>query len=167
MSRSTLYLLAGLMAVVAVGCVPPPTQPDGGTTVNQNVNVNVGQGGPGASPSPGAGGAVARVGIGKFGERCPAGTQPSGNGAGVRVGCEADITCSPYNSQNEELFDLAIIGPAPTSFAAVSGQDNATFTQSGSNPYNGEAVGRRAGTLTLSCTVKSVTSQPYTLTVVQ
>lgn len=167
MKRSfPLYLLAGLMAVIAFGCVPPPTEPDGATTVNTNVNVNVG-GQPGASPSPSAGGAVARVGIGKFGERCSAGVQPSGNGAGVRVGCTADLTCSPYNANNEELFDLTIIGAAPTSFAAVSGQDSATFVQSGANPYNGEAVGRRAGTLTLQCTVKSVTSPAFTLTVVQ
>lgn len=164
-SNVPLYVIALGALLMLLGCVPPPTEPDGGTTVNQNVNVNVG-GTPGASPSPGAGGAVARVGIGKFGERCPAGTAPSGNGAGVRVGCTADLTCSPYNANNQELFDLTIIGAAPTSFAAVSGQDNASFQQSGANPYNGEAVGRRAGTLTLSCTVKGVTSQPFLLSVV-
>jgi len=73
---------------------------------------------------------------------------------------------SPYSASGQELFDAAIIGFQPDSFQAVSGQDNATFAQSQSNAFNGVAVGRRAGTLTLQCTVRSVTSPPFTLNVV-
>lgn len=171
MKRNTVLcsVLIGALAIAAAAvattsCTPyPPTQPSS-TTVNQNVNVNVGN--PSGSPSPGQGGSVARVGIGKFGERCPANVKPSDNGAAVRVGCTADITCSPFSASGQELFDSAIIGFAPDSFQAVSGQDNATFQQSQQNAFNGEALGKRAGTLTLACTVKGVTSQPYSLTVV-
>lgn len=149
-------------ALALLGCQPyPPTTPSS-TTVNQNVNVNLG--GPTASPSPGAGGAVARVGIGKVSETGCA--TPSGSGDAVRVGCEAFLTCSPFSASGQEIFDPAIIGPAPDTFAVVSGQDNASCTQRQSNGFNMDCRGLKVGAAVVQCTVRGVTSQPFTLRVV-
>ena len=162
MRKRTIYALLAGAALVFVSCVPPPTAPEGGTTVNQVVTVNVGQGGPGASPSPG--GSVARVSIGKVSETGCA--NPSGRGDAVRVGCEAFLTCSPFSASGTELFDPAIIGPAPDSFAPVSGQDNGAFVQRQSNGFNADVRGLKAGPLVAQCIVRGVASAPFTLTVV-
>lgn len=163
----TAAALIACAALAIVGCQPyPPTGPSN-TTVNQNVNVNVGQ--PGASPSPGAGGSVARVGIGKVsgGESCPAGTQPSGLGDSVRIGCTAFLTCSPYSASGQELFDLAIIGAAPEKFDATSGGSLVQITPHASNGYNLDVKGLAKGAVAFTCTVKGVTSPTFTLNVIQ
>ena len=164
MRKRVLYLTGLLLAGLAMlGCNPYPPSAPSSTTINQNVNVNLGT--PGASPSPSAGGAIARVGIGKVSETGCA--NPSGRGDAVRVGCEAFLTCSPFSASGQEIFDPAIIGAAPDSFQAVSGQDNATFIQRQSNAFNADARGVKVGPLVVQCIVRGVASAPFTLSVVQ
>ena len=161
-----LLALAAVAALVVVSCNwPPPTGPDGGTTVNVNQNVTIGQPDPNASPSPG--GSVARVGVGKVAETCPVGTQPSGLGNALRVGCTAFLTCSPYSASGQELFDVAIIGVAPESFEAISGGSVVQVGPHGSNPFNLDTLGLKAGSASFQCRVRGVTSPPFTLSVVQ
>lgn len=162
----SLYLLAGLMAVLAFGCVPPPTEPGDIVINNTNTATNNSGGNPTASPSPGAGGSVASVGIGKFGEACPAGVAPSGLGDSVRVNCTAFITCSPKSASGQEIFDLGIIGPAPESFVATEGNDQSVTVQVASNPYNLDVKGKAKGTAKFQCRVKAITSPTFTLNVI-
>lgn len=162
LKRMAIFAVALL---VLVGCERGPTTPG---DVNVNVNVNVGQPTPAPSSSPEAGGTVSRVGVGKVAgaESCPANVQPSGRGDAVRVGCTAFLTCSPYDSANRELFDPASIGTAPDSFGLVGG-DAVTVAPHGTNPFNLDAKGERAGTVSFACKVRGVQSPPFVLAVVQ
>lgn len=164
-------LSVGLLGIVTTtgACVPPPTEPGDIVITNNNTNNN-GQPGGGASPSPspGAGTVIARVGVGQFGERCPAGVSPSGDGRSstVRVNCTAFITCSAYSPSGQEHFDLAVIGPAPEEFRATAGEGAIVQTQAASNPYNLDILGKAVGTASYTCRVKGVTSPTYSLRVV-
>lgn len=167
-AMSAAVIALGILLLL-IGCVPPPTEPDGGTNVNTNVNVNINPGG-GSSPAPGTPGTVASVGIGKVSgaETCPVGTAPSGRGDAVKVGCAAFLTCSPKDSTGKELFEG--IPQAPESFEVISGAQYVIVGPHGSNAYNLDATGRTAtpdGVRVLfQCRVAGITSQPFPLVVV-
>ena len=154
------FALAGLMSACNQ---QPPTVIE---ITNTNTNTQGGTPSPAPSSSPDATGDVATVGIGKFGEACPAGTAPSGIGDAVKVGCTAFITCSPRDAEGREIFNLQIIGPEPTEFRAVEGEGTTVRSQVPSNPYNRDVLGIATGAARYLCTVKGKTSPSFTLRVV-
>jgi hypothetical protein len=175
MNRRTLYFLAMVLVLTmgAVSCTPQPTDPSqiNIDIHNDNTNNN-GQGGPGASPSPGGPSTIARVGIGVFGEgNCDAGKVPAGavRDNDVRVGCVANITCSPFDAQGNELFTG--IPPSPSRFVAISGEGTVVRSSTPSNPYNLDVKGLAPGVAVFECEVGGVSSNaaangPFRLTAV-
>jgi hypothetical protein len=165
--------LVGLAAVAAlavgISCTPPPTEPGDINIDIENTNTNNSGGGGGATPSPSPSvGAIARVGIGAFGESCPPGKVIAGGDRDnqVRVGCEAAITCSPLDSQGREIFNEEVHGVAPDFFGVTGPSAAFQVTQWSGNRFNIDADALSPGTVTLTCTVKGITSSPYTLTAV-
>jgi len=170
--RGLLAVLLIWTVVAAVACNPAaPTPVPSSTNVNQNVVINVGQN-PTGSPAPGQGGTIDRVGIGAFGEQCPAGKSIAGSERDndVRLGCTVAITCSAF-VKGVEQFDASVIGSAPQRFLAISGEGTAVRSSTPSNPFNLDVLGLAAGPAVYECVIAGVSSNsgpsgPYRLTVV-
>jgi hypothetical protein len=151
--------LGVVLLIVAVACTTEVFT--GGSTITVNTAP-----GPTASGSPGGEGLIATVSIAEFGETCPNGGTPAETlPRQVRIGCISDVTCNPRDPQGQVIFNLAITGPAPTSFTQTSGVSFGEFVQD-ENPYNGTVRGIAAGLIQLQCTVKGVASPPFVMTVV-
>ena len=174
MRERTLWILTGLagaaMLLGALGCTPGDPTPLPPTVI-VNVNTNVGTGG-GDGGTPSSGGVIDRVGIGAFGEQCPAGKSIAGSERDndVRQGCTAAITCSAF-VKGVEQFDHGVIGSAPQRFLAISGEGTIVRTSTPSNPFNADVLGLAQGAAVYECVIAGVSSNsgpsgPYRLTVV-
>ncbi len=160
--------LVVLVLLISPAC-QPPTGPAPVTVINQNKNINNIGGQPSPSPSPGTigSGTIHTVKLVQFGETCPPGSglSISGQSRSVRVGCTANLTCTPKRRDGTDASPEEH-GPAPDSFGVTSGtvyvevrgQDEA---------FNLDAKGVAAGQATFSCVVKGVRNDPpFVLTVV-
>lgn len=155
--------------LLVFGCGEDPVVP---TPVAQPVtvivNVNQNQGGGGSTdPSNPSTNVVSTVGVAEFGENCPAGSgkKPAEDlPRQVRVGCVSDVTCNPRGQDGKVIFNEAVTGPA--SFRQIGGTGAGEFAVSESNSFNGTVVGKASGVVVLQCTVKGVTSDPWSMEVV-
>lgn len=153
-------LLLAFGVILAAACTEVVTGP---TTVV--VTPTQTQGGGGGSDEPGSGsGTITHVKVTQFGEDCPSGTSPSGADRNVRVGCTKNLTCTPFVGPNEPASPT-IHGPAPDFFGVVGGGPAAAVTIP-SEPFNRDARGVQAGTVSFRCIVRGVQSEQFDLVVV-
>lgn len=151
-----------LCLVVAVACVPQPTEP-GDINVNVNNTATNNAGGNGASPSPGTGagtlpeGSTVRVGI--FGHDCPTGVTPPNNGSGqIRVSCRgAGITATPKSASGADL-DASVHGSViEWSVAGGSAVCSGSYLGNSFNQFCACPAGSAGTTFSLTAKVKNVT----------
>jgi hypothetical protein len=151
--------IVAALVLITAACAPPA----GPTIVNvtQTVTIN-GKSGTDPGETSKAKGSVKSetksVTVNGFvnGEKCPSGIAPANDNHKIRLGCDLAVTVNPRRADGSVIQDDN--APPVDYFALATGQDVVTFTQSGSNSYNGDVHTVKAGKFALVASVVGIPS---------